>query len=122
LVIGGFTEPKGSRINFGALLLGYYDGKELRYAGKVGTGFDVATLNDLYARMTAIETDAAPFATADAARRDVAGSAVHWIRPELVAQITFSEWTADGRLRHPRFEGLRDDKLATDVVRERAAG
>jgi len=122
LVIGGFTEPKGSRINFGALLLGYYDGKELRYAGKVGTGFDVATLNDLYARMTAIETDIAPFETADAARRDVAGSAVHWIRPELVAQIAFSEWTTDGRLRHPRFEGLRDDKAARDVVREKPAG
>ena len=122
LVIGGFTEPKGSRVNFGALLLGYYEGGELRYAGKVGTGFDTAMLNDLYARMTAIETDVAPFASADAARRDVAGNAVHWVRPELVAQIAFSEWTADGRLRHPRFEALRDDKAAHDVVREKPAG
>jgi DNA ligase D-like protein (predicted ligase) len=122
LVIGGFTEPKGSRVNFGALLLGYYDGADLRYAGKVGTGFDTATLQDLYARMTAIETDVAPFASADAARRDVAGNAVHWVRPELVAQIAFSEWTAEGRLRHPRFEALRDDKAATDVIRENPAG
>lgn len=122
LVIGGFTEPKGSRIAFGALLLGYYDGAELRYAGKVGTGFDTATLHDLYARMKAMETDSAPFASADAARRDVAGNAVHWVQPELVAQIAFSEWTADGRLRHPRFEGLRDDKAAKDVVREKPTG
>jgi bifunctional non-homologous end joining protein LigD len=72
--------------------------------------------------MKAIETDSAPFASADAARRDVAGNAVHWVRPELVAQIAFSEWTADGRLRHPRFEGLRDDKAARDVVREKPTG
>ena len=113
------TEPRGSRVAFGALLLGYYDGDELRYAGKVGTGFDTATLRDLHRRMAALDTSESPFASAGAARRDVAGAAVHWVRPELVAQIEFSEWTADWRLRRPRFEGLRDDKPAREVVRER---
>lgn len=121
LVIGGYTEPKGSRTHFGALLLGYFDGGEFRYAGKVGTGFDQATLRDLHAKMAAIESETSPFASADAARRDVAGAAVHWVRPELVAQVAFSEWTADGRLRHPRFQGTRDDKPASQVVRERPA-
>jgi bifunctional non-homologous end joining protein LigD len=119
LVIGGFTEPKGSRIGFGALLVGYYDGGRLEYAGKVGTGFDTATLRDLHRRLREIETDASPFAAAATARRDVAGAAVHWVRPGLVAQIAFSEWTAEGRLRHPRYEGLRTDKGPREIVRER---
>jgi bifunctional non-homologous end joining protein LigD len=118
-VIGGFTEPKGSRIGFGALLVGYYQGDRLEYAGKVGTGFDTPTLRDLHRRLREIETEASPFASAGAARRDAA-AAVHWVRPELVAQIAFSEWTADGRLRHPRYEGLRSDKDPREVVRERA--
>jgi len=118
-VIGGFTEPKGSRMGFGALLVGYYEGDRLLYAGKVGTGFDTATLLDLHRRLRQIETEASPFDTAGAARRDVAGATVHWVRPQLVAQIGFSEWTAEGRLRHPRYEGLRTDKDAREVVRER---
>jgi DNA ligase D-like protein (predicted ligase) len=111
-VIGGFTDPQGSRYGFGALLLGYYDGGKLRYAGKVGTGFDEATLRVLTAKLTELEQDTSPFADPVPERR------IHWVRPELVAQIGFSEWTGDGKLRHPRFEGLRDDKKPTDVVRE----
>jgi DNA ligase D-like protein (predicted ligase) len=120
-VIGGFTEPKGSRIGFGALLVGYYEGDRLVYGGKVGTGFDTATLLDLHRRLRELETEESPFTAAGTARRDVAGATVHWVRPELVAQIGFSEWTADGRLRHPRYEGLRSDKDPHEVVRERPA-
>jgi bifunctional non-homologous end joining protein LigD len=114
-VVGGFTEPRGMRIGFGALLLGYYQDGELRYAGKVGTGYDTATLRGLRARLDELEQPDPPFT----GRVHVAGEAgVHWTRPELVAEVAFSEWTGDGRLRHPRFEGLRTDKAATDVVRE----
>jgi bifunctional non-homologous end joining protein LigD len=114
LVVGGYTAPRGSRTRFGALLLGVYDGRELRYAGKVGTGFDRATLDALGDRLEALRADHPPFADAGAIReRDVT-----WVRPELVAQIGFTEWTRDGRLRHPRFQGLREDKAARDVVRE----
>jgi bifunctional non-homologous end joining protein LigD len=115
LVIGGYTAPQGSRTEFGALLLGHYDGGELRYAGKVGTGFDRETLRDLGARLRALHRDDPPFA--DAASIKERG--VTWVAPELVAQIGFTEWTGAGRLRHPRFLGLRDDKAARDVVRER---
>jgi len=114
LVIGGFTAPKGSRTDLGALLLGYYDGGRLRYAGKVGTGFTQATLRDLAARLEPLETGASPFTD------EVRERHVSWVRPELVAQVGFSEWTRDGRLRHPRFLGLRDDKAAAEVVRETA--
>jgi len=115
LVIGGFTAPQGSRTELGALLLGVYDGDRLRYAGKVGTGFDRATLRDLGARLRALRRDDAPFADAASIKeRDVT-----WVEPELVAQVGFTEWTGAGRLRHPRFLGLRDDKAATEVVRER---
>ncbi|MGW3626649.1 non-homologous end-joining DNA ligase [Streptomyces sp. NPDC000880] len=113
-VIGGFTEPTGSRAGFGALLLGYYDGGRLRYAGKVGTGFDRATLLDLRRRLEALRQSRSPFEAGPEMR--VRGA--HWVRPELVAQIGFTEWTRDGRLRHPRFLGLRFDKKPTDVVRE----
>lgn len=111
-VIGGFTEPKGARHGFGALLVGYYRGAELRYAGKVGTGYDEKTLRDLRARMERLEKSESPFAERIGERE------VHWVAPEVVAEIGFSEWTADGRLRHPRFTGLREDKPATSVVRE----
>ena len=114
LVIGGFTAPKGSRTEFGALLLGYHDGDAFRYAGKVGTGFDHETLRDLGARMRALARDDAPFTDAAAIRE----RGITWVRPELVAQVAFTEWTRAGRLRHPRFLGLRDDKAAGEVVRE----
>jgi bifunctional non-homologous end joining protein LigD len=115
LVIGGFTAPKGSRTDFGALLLGYFRDGELQYAGKVGTGFDQELLGSLGGRLGELRRDTAPFADPSAIReRDVT-----WVAPELVAQIGFTEWTSAGRLRHPRFLGLREDKPATEVVRER---
>ncbi len=114
LVIGGYTAPKGSRTEFGALLVGYYDAAgTLRYAGKVGTGFDHHTLRTLGQRLRAFEQDESPFE-----RFKPIPPGTHWVRPELVAQIGFGEWTRDGRLRHPRFLGLRDDKPAREVVRE----
>jgi bifunctional non-homologous end joining protein LigD len=114
LVIGGFTAPQGSRTDFGALLVGYNENKRLRYAGKVGTGFDHATLEELGRRLRELERDEPPFADIHPIPRGT-----RWVEPELVAQIGFSEWTRDGRLRHPRYLGLRDDKPAGEVVRER---
>jgi bifunctional non-homologous end joining protein LigD len=114
LVIGGFTAPQGSRTDFGALLVGYKEDQRLRYAGKVGTGFDHATLEELGRRLRELERDDPPFADVHPIPRGT-----HWVEPELVAQIGFSEWTRDGRLRHPRYLGLRDDKPAGEVVRER---
>jgi bifunctional non-homologous end joining protein LigD len=117
LVIGGYSAPKGSRVEFGALLVGYHDEHgTLRYAGKVGTGFDRHTLESLGSRLRELEQDESPF---EPFKPIPPGT--HWVRPELVAQIGFAEWTRDGRLRHPRFLGLRDDKPAREVVRERAA-
>jgi bifunctional non-homologous end joining protein LigD len=114
LVIGGFTAPKGSRTDFGALLVGYYEDGALRYAGKVGTGFDRETLRTLGRRMRELERPDPPFADVHPIPRGT-----RWVEAELVAQIAFTEWTRDGRLRHPRFVGLRDDKPAREVVRER---
>jgi bifunctional non-homologous end joining protein LigD len=112
-VIGGYTDPAGGRTDFGALLVGYYEGGRLRYAGKVGTGYTAATLRDLGARLRGLETFESPFVDARPIPRGT-----HWVRPELVAQIGFAEWTNDGHLRQPRFLGLRDDKRPPDVVRE----
>jgi bifunctional non-homologous end joining protein LigD len=113
-VIGGFTDPRGTRTGFGALLLGYYDpGHVLVYAGKVGTGFTRQVLDRLHAGLAGLEQDQPPFD-----RGHLPRSGVHWVQPRLVAQVGFSEWTADGELRHPRFQGLRDDKDPADVVRE----
>jgi bifunctional non-homologous end joining protein LigD len=114
LVVGGYTDPRGSRSEFGALLLGHYAGAELRYAGKVGTGFDEETLRELGALLRARRRDDPPFADPGAIKE----RGVHWVEPELVAQVAFTEWTSAGRLRHPRFLGLRDDKPARKVVRE----
>jgi bifunctional non-homologous end joining protein LigD len=114
-VVGGYTDPAGSRTDFGALLVGYDEGDRLRYAGKVGTGYNAATLRDLGRRLRELETAELPFVDARPIPRGT-----HWTRPELVAQIGFAEWTNDGRLRQPRFLGLRDDKDPKDVVRERA--
>jgi DNA ligase D-like protein (predicted ligase) len=115
-VVGGFTEPAGSRVGLGALLLGYQEHGKLRYAGKVGTGFDRATLLSLRERLDELRTADPPF---DGRVRE---AGARWVRPALVAQIDFTEWTRDGMLRHPRFLGLRDDKKPQDVVRERPAG
>jgi DNA ligase D-like protein (predicted ligase) len=113
-VIGGYTEPSGSRTDFGALLVGYYEEGSLRYAGKVGTGYTKATLHDLGSRLRKLETAAPAFVDARPLPRGA-----HWTRPDLVAQIGFAEWTSDARLRQPRFLGLRDDKSPAEVVRER---
>jgi bifunctional non-homologous end joining protein LigD len=113
-VIGGFTDPQRSRIGFGALLLGYYDPDHtLVYAGKVGTGFTQRTLDRLHATLAGLEQDSPPFG-----RGRLPRSGVHWVQPRLVAEVGFSEWTTDGQLRQPRFQGLRDDKDPADVVRE----
>ena len=112
LVVGGYTAPRGSRTDLGALLLGYHADGRLRYAGKVGTGFTRATLRELAGRLAPLRRDSSPFAD------EVRERTATWVEPRLVAQIGFSEWTRDARLRHPRFLGLRDDKDAADVVRE----
>ena len=114
LVIGGYTAPKGSRVELGALLVGYHEDGVLRYAGKVGTGFDRRTLEELGAKLRGLEAEGSPF---EPFKPIPPGT--RWARPELVAQIGFQEWTRDGRLRHPRYIGLRDDKPASEVVRER---
>ena len=114
IVIGGYTEPEGSRVGIGALLGGVYEDGRLVYVGKIGTGFDTRTLRDLKARLTQLEQKTNPFAA-----RPPGSARAHWVKPELVAQVKFSEWTSDGKLRQPAFQGLRTDKPATAVVRER---
>jgi bifunctional non-homologous end joining protein LigD len=114
-IIAGFTDPSGSRSDFGALLIGYYDDAgTLVYAGKVGTGFDQATLADLHRRLSQLEQPRSAFG-----RGAVPRAGVHWVAPRLVAQVGFSEWTTAGQLRHPRYQGLRRDKDPAAVVRER---
>ncbi|HWT93188.1 MAG TPA: non-homologous end-joining DNA ligase [Solirubrobacteraceae bacterium] len=115
VVVGGFTEPRGARTGFGALLCGVYNGDVLRYVGKVGTGFGRATLDALTPRLLELERADPPFGEPVKPRPP----GTHWVAPELVAQVAFAEWTTAGRLRQPRFLGLRDDKAPRDVVRER---
>ncbi|MBI3128533.1 MAG: DNA ligase D [Candidatus Tectomicrobia bacterium] len=114
-VIGGFTDPGGSRRGFGALLLGCYDGDDLVYCGKVGTGFDDALLVDLAGRLKRMERKAPSFKNPP---RGPEARGAHWVRPELVGEVAFTEWTGDGSLRHPAFVGLREDKPAREVARE----
>ena len=113
LVIGGFTAPRGSRTDLGALLVGHFEGGRLHYAGKVGTGFTRETLRELAERLAPLVRETSPFEPEKAIPRDAT-----WVEPELVAQIAFMEWTPDGRLRHPSFLGMRFDKAAREVVRE----
>ncbi len=116
-VVGGLTQPEGSRTGFGALLVGYHDEDgALRYAGKVGTGFTQATLEDITRRAVRLETDTSPFTPTPP--RAIARRA-RWIRPELVAEVEFTQWTRDGRLRHPTFRGLREDRAPRKITRER---
>src|SRR5262249_14731277 len=104
---------------FGALLIGYLDAAgRLVYAGKVGTGFDQAMLRRLHAMLADLEQPGPAFAPSAIQSRALPARGVHWVRPRLVAQVAFTEWTEDGQLRHPRFRGLRPDKNAADVVRE----
>ncbi len=117
-VIGGFSEPSGTRSGLGALLLGVMEGGKLRYAGKVGTGFDAATLRDLRARLGKLERAKPPFDPAPP-RAEVRGA--HWVQPRLVAEVSFAEWTEDGRMRQASFQGLREDKKPAEVRREEPA-
>lgn len=119
-VIGGFTEPEGSRVGVGSILVGYYEGGALRFAGKVGTG---RGWNDAFGRklrelLESIEVSASPF---DPAPRGALGRLAHWVEPRLVADVQFGEWTEDGKIRHPSLQGLRADKQPRDVRREREA-
>jgi bifunctional non-homologous end joining protein LigD len=114
LVVGGFTDPQGKRVGLGALLVGYFEGDDLVFAGKVGTGLDTRLLLELRARLDALEIPAAPFTRAVGLPRLRA----HWVRPEVVVQVSFMEWTGHDKLRHPRLVGVRLDKPAREVVRE----
>jgi ATP-dependent DNA ligase len=114
LVVGGFTDPQGGRVGLGALLVGYYEGTDFVFAGKIGTGFDTRLLLDLRARLDALETASPPFTKGIGLPRVRA----HWTRPEIVVQAAFIEWTVHGKLRHPRLTGVRFDKPARAVVRE----
>src|SRR5207249_8458111 len=113
-VVGGFTDPQGKRVGLGALLVGYYDGDDFVFAGKIGTGFDTVLLLDLRAQLDQIEITKAPFTRAVGLPRVRA----HWVRSEIVVQVGFIQWTVHGKLRHPRLLGVRKDKAASDVVRE----
>src|SRR4051812_5668853 len=113
-VIAGWSEPRNSRTHFGALILGVYDGPELRYVGHVGTGFNGNELDKVMRLLKPLETTTAPFQ-----KRPPKNETPHWVQPRLVAQVRFTEWTADGILRHPVYLGLRDDKKAGEVTREK---
>ncbi|TAL60951.1 MAG: DNA ligase D [Legionella sp.] len=113
-VVGGYTAPKGNREYFGSLLLGVYNDKnELVYSGNVGTGFNQASLSEIYDQLIANKRTKNPFNTTPADYRHA-----QWVKPTLVVEVEFTEWTEDGHLRHPSFKGLRLDKKATDVIRE----
>jgi DNA ligase D-like protein (predicted ligase) len=114
LVVGGFTDPQGGRVGLGALLVGYFENEDFVFAGKVGTGFDTKLLRELRARLDSIELPTPPFTKAVGLPRIRA----HWVRPEIVVQVAFIEWTAHGKLRHSRLLGIRTDKSAREVVRE----
>ena len=117
LVVGGFTDPQGCRVGFGALLVGYYDKADFVFAGKVGTGFDTKLLLDLRARFDRIEIPTPPFTKGTGLPRLRA----HWVKPEIVVQVSFLEWTGTGheaKMRHSRLIGIRSDKKPRDVVRE----
>jgi bifunctional non-homologous end joining protein LigD len=114
-VIGGFTDPEGSRAGIGALLVGVNEGEHLRFAGKVGTGFTSDVLTDLRRRLNRLEQKECPFVPRPAGPL---GRNAHWVKPELVAEVAFTEWTEDGKIRHPSFQGLREDKPASQITRE----
>lgn len=119
LAIGGYTDPEGAaRDAIGALLVGWYDGGALRFAGKVGTGFTNAAARALRGRLAPLAMEDCPFTPRPAGGL---GRNAHWVRPELVCEVAFTEWTDDGKIRHPSFQGLREDKRAAEVVRERPA-
>ena len=117
-VIGGFTEPEGSRVGLGALLIGHYDGDQLLFAGKVGTGFSHSGAIELRKRLESLAQPECPFTPR------LKGALIRtatWVKPKLVCEVAFTEWTSDGKIRHPSFQGLRSDKRAAQVIRERPA-
>ena len=114
-VVGGYTDPSGAREGFGALLIGYYDGDDFVYAGRVGTGFNTDMLRRMHAIMHSIETPTSPFTRATGLPK----KGNHWVEPMIVVEAAFMEWTGEGKLRHPRFVGIRVDKEPREVVRER---
>ena len=114
LVVGGFTDPQGARVGLGALLVGYFEGDDFVFAGKIGTGFDTRLLLELRARFDKIEIPQSPFTRSKGLPRLRA----HWVQPEVVVQVAFIEWTVHGKLRHPRLIGVRYDKAAREVLRE----
>jgi bifunctional non-homologous end joining protein LigD len=114
LVVGGFTDPQGARVGLGALLVGYYASPDFVFAGKIGTGFDTTLLLDLRRRLDAIELPASPFTKA----KGLPKLRAHWVRPEIVVQVAFIEWTVHGKLRHPRLISVRFDKDPRSVTRE----
>lgn len=116
LVVGGFTDPQGKRVGLGALLVGYFDGADFVFAGKLGTGFDTKLLGELRERLAALEVPLTPFTRAEGLPQ----KGVRWTKPELVVQVAFMEWTSHGKLRHPRFLGVRADKVALEVTRDGA--
>jgi bifunctional non-homologous end joining protein LigD len=128
MVIGGYTGPEGSRSHFGALLVGFYEGLSLRFAGKVGTGFNDALLKELYSRLQKIGQGNCPFTNLPEEKSGRYGGGMtaaemkrcHWVKPKLVGEVKFSEWTRDGKLRQPVFLGLREDKETAEVIREKA--
>jgi bifunctional non-homologous end joining protein LigD len=128
-VIGGYTEPEGARKHFGALLVGFYEGKELKFAGRVGTGFSEKLLRWLYLELNKIRVNECPFFNLPAAGRSrwdqkltaAEMKRCHWVKPTMVCQVKFTEWTRDDRLRQPVFLGIREDKNANEVVREKAS-
>ena len=113
--MGGFTDPQGSRVGLGALLVGYFEGDDFVFAGKVGTGFTHKSAIELRRRLEALQQTSCPFRPLP----DGAGERrAHWVKPTLVGEVVFTEWTGDGKIRHPSFQGLRQDKKAKDVIRE----
>jgi ATP-dependent DNA ligase len=109
LVVGGFTDPQGKRVGLGALLVGYFDGDDFVFAGKIGTGFDTKLLLDLRAQLDELEIPKTPFTRAVGLPR----VRVHWVRPEIVVQVGFIEWTVHGKLRHPRLLGVKNHPQIT---------
>ncbi len=114
LVIGGFTDPQGGRVGLGALLVGFYDGDDFVFAGKVGTGLDTKLLLSLRARLDKLEIPKAPFTRA----KGLPKLRIHWVKPQIVVQVAFMEWTGDNKMRHPRLLGIRTDKTPRECIRE----
>lgn len=128
-VVGGFTEPEGARKHFGALLVGFYEGKSLKFAGRVGTGFSEKLLRSLFDDLQKIRVESCPFDNLPAPGRNRWDQGLtaaemrrcRWVKPSMVCQVRYTEWTRDDRLRHPVFLGIREAERPTDVVKEKAA-